>query len=441
VRYSATGTRLILGFLLSVVFACSGVDSADEAVGWSGEISTEGNVTTVVNESGSVWGGTARLVEEASIGVDAGPDEYMLGAVHTVHGTDTHIYVIDQQLNVLRRYDGNGVFVDQIGRIGQGPGEYTEPRLLDVAPDGRIFVWDPSQRRVVVFAADATPLDTWPANGAFCCVFRIFFDAEAAAGGENGGALWMLTYSFDRQTREESFATRAFGPEGPAGPAYARPDMGTAAEDRFAVVGGRRFVVPFAPIYIGSAVGPARFVAAVPDNYRYEVQHRGETTRVVEKYWTPVPVDPEHAEWERRATIANARRRDPDWAWDGSSMPDHHPPYNQILGSASGEIWVLRTTRTVRVADCVENPLADQGVWDSPPFNERSCWRDVYVADVFDAEGRFLGEVTPPPGAFTYPYPFATHIDGPRLVMAVEDEAGVVRVKRYRLVLPGEEGH
>lgn len=49
-----------------------------------------------------------------------------------------------------------GVFVDQIGRIGQGPGEYTEPRLIELAPDGRIFVWDPSQRRVVVFAADAT---------------------------------------------------------------------------------------------------------------------------------------------------------------------------------------------------------------------------------------------------------------------------------------------
>ena len=46
---------------------------------WVGTITTEGNLTTVVNESGSVWGGTATLVEEASIGVETGEDPYMLG--------------------------------------------------------------------------------------------------------------------------------------------------------------------------------------------------------------------------------------------------------------------------------------------------------------------------------------------------------------------------
>ena len=49
--------------------ACGPQESATDAGGsWVGTITTEGNVTTVVNESGSVWGGTARLVEEASIG-------------------------------------------------------------------------------------------------------------------------------------------------------------------------------------------------------------------------------------------------------------------------------------------------------------------------------------------------------------------------------------
>lgn len=33
-----------------------------------------------------------------------------------------------------------------------------------------------------------------------------------------GGALWMLTYSVDRQTAEERFGIQAFGPEGPFGP-------------------------------------------------------------------------------------------------------------------------------------------------------------------------------------------------------------------------------
>ena len=52
-------------------------------------------MTTVVNESGSVWGGTARLVEEMSIGVDIGADEYMFGHVYSVAAHDDRIYVLD----------------------------------------------------------------------------------------------------------------------------------------------------------------------------------------------------------------------------------------------------------------------------------------------------------------------------------------------------------
>jgi len=58
--------------------ACSPEPAADSGdTTWVGTITTEGNVTTVVNESGSVWGGTARLVEEASIGLAVGPEEYI----------------------------------------------------------------------------------------------------------------------------------------------------------------------------------------------------------------------------------------------------------------------------------------------------------------------------------------------------------------------------
>jgi hypothetical protein len=67
---------------LTILAACSpGSDGTPTDDTWVGTITTEGNVTTVVNEAGSVWGGTATLVEEASIGVDAGADEYLLGSV------------------------------------------------------------------------------------------------------------------------------------------------------------------------------------------------------------------------------------------------------------------------------------------------------------------------------------------------------------------------
>ncbi len=112
---------------MATVAACSSAappEPSSDAT-WVGTITTEGNVTTVVNESGSVWGGTATLVEEASIGVETGADEYLRSFVPSVFGTDEHIYIVDVQAALVRRYDHDGVYVDTIGAIGQGPGEYT----------------------------------------------------------------------------------------------------------------------------------------------------------------------------------------------------------------------------------------------------------------------------------------------------------------------------
>ena len=58
------------------------------------------------------------------------------------------------------------------------------------------------------------------------------------------------------------------------------------------------------------------------------------------------------------------------------------------------------------------------------------------MLDVFDEEGRFLGTVEPPELIGTSP--LRLFIDGDMVVTAAEDDEGVFRVKRYRLVLPGE---
>ncbi len=114
--------------LLAASVACSpGSPAADSDGTWVGTITTEGNVTTVVNESGSVWGGTASLVEEASIGVESGPDEYLFGQIGGVWADEDRIYVADYQVPAVRVYDTSGQYLFDIGRRGQGPGEYEEP--------------------------------------------------------------------------------------------------------------------------------------------------------------------------------------------------------------------------------------------------------------------------------------------------------------------------
>ena len=77
-------------------------------------------------------------------------------------------------------------------------------------------------------------------------------------------------------------------------------------------------------------------------------------------------------------------------------------------------------------------------------MGEAPCWRDRTILDAFDPEGRYLGEIDIP--EIFYNKRFAVQMFNPQpfvreemVLAAVEDEAGTIIVKRYRLVLPGEE--
>ncbi len=161
--------------LVATSAACaSPAPDAGSSADWVGTITTEGNVTTVVNESGSVWGGTAQLVEEMSIGVDIGDDEYMFGGIRNIYATDEHIYLTDSQVSAVRVYDTDGQFVRSIGNgPGQGPGEYESPTLVNGTTDGTIFVYDARLRRLTAYDRAGATIDTWMVDDESCCAWRM----------------------------------------------------------------------------------------------------------------------------------------------------------------------------------------------------------------------------------------------------------------------------
>jgi hypothetical protein len=58
------------------------------------------------------------------------------------------------------------------------------------------------------------------------------------------------------------------------------------------------------------------------------------------------------------------------------------------------------------------------------------------LIDAFGEDGRYLGQIAVPDGFREWPAPF---VRGNSVFGVVEDDAGTIMVKRYRLVLPGEE--
>jgi hypothetical protein len=60
---------------------------------------------------------------------------------------DGNIYILDMKDAQVKKYNADGLFIGDIGRKGQGPGEFNRPSHMELDSFGRILVADPYQRR------------------------------------------------------------------------------------------------------------------------------------------------------------------------------------------------------------------------------------------------------------------------------------------------------
>ncbi len=421
--------RSVLSLCLATI-ACAG-EVVEQGNGeWQGTITTDVNVTTVVNESGSVWGGTAKLIEEASIGVAAGADEYMFGYVTALYLTDNRVYVVDPQVPAVRAYDYEGVFIRTYGGEGQGPGEYTRPETVAADASGHVFVLDNQLGRVNVYAPSGEPVDTWALETGSSFVRRIFPLAD--------GAIWKPVDARSDQAGVRRLGAQAVGPAGSQDVVWA-PDI-DYERSTFETPIGNQSMTPYSPNHYSSPAPGGKLVYGASDRYQFEVLAPDGSRLIVNRYWDPVPVLPEHKEWQRRQTMASTRtayaRHSADAAGfelDTSQIPDHKPAYRWFVPTQTGEIWLHRLGRSEPLPGCAGDPL-EVGY---AAAREDPCWRDRANIDAFDGDGRYLGDVEVLEELSRSVDYLA--IRGRVVAGVTQDDAGTIMVKRYRLVLPVEE--
>lgn len=79
-------------------------------------------------------------------------EDVLFGVITDVaRGKDGKTYVLDQQLGVVYVVSDRGVVLQTFGGIGEGPGEFSNPRRLAVYEDGGIVVLQPSPPRMSAF--------------------------------------------------------------------------------------------------------------------------------------------------------------------------------------------------------------------------------------------------------------------------------------------------
>jgi len=147
-------------------------------------------------------------------------------------------------------------------------------------------------------------------------------------------------------------------------------------------------------------------------------------TRVV-KDFDPVTPGVAEAEWHKDQVTAQMRESDPEWTWGDVEMPAAKPAFSDLVPDDSGRVWVERPGVGVEDTACVRDP--ETMVW------EPDCWTDSHFYDVFDLEGRFLGTIeTPERLRITV----NAYIQGDEIIAQLEDEMGVITIKRYQIVTP-----
>ncbi len=393
--------RLGVG-LLSALVLCACAEGRGD-VEWAGSVDTlAGGVVHVRNPAEPLWrpGEEWALEEELRIGsaTEEGPE--LFGEVRDLAVDPLgRIYVLESQSNEIRVFDADGGHVRTFGREGQGPGELNGPSALDWDGDGRLWVVDPRNARFSVFDTAGEYLEdrTKKTSG--------WVSPWPGRVEENGGLIDVSFARVDDEFRRTLIRydslnepVDTFFP-----PRYDAPVFELRTENALMA-----YSVPFAESMVWRLRPGGTLWFGVSDRYRlYERTLEGDTLRIVEKPFEPLPVTSEELE---EALEGLESFTEQGGRMDRSRIPDRKPAFEGFLFDDRDNLWV----RPV-----VEAALEDR------------------VFDVFDPEGRWLGRVESPVALRSSPAPTVV---GDAVYGVTRDELDVPYVVRLRIVRPLEGG-
>jgi hypothetical protein len=93
--------------------------------------------------------------EDLRIGTEHGDENYMFGSRVLINADqEGKIYVSDKDINTIKKYDGNGTFLQMIGGPGQGPGEFQDISEAQFDADGNICLNDVKIQRLTFMSRE-----------------------------------------------------------------------------------------------------------------------------------------------------------------------------------------------------------------------------------------------------------------------------------------------
>lgn len=394
-------SRIPASLLLAAVVSGCTAAAGDASARWTGTIDTLASGQVVVhNTADPVWapGEAWRVTEELRIGSVDGDGPDVLGSVTSFEiDRAGRVWILEGQSQQLRVFDGDGSFVRTIGRNGGGPGEFARAMRVELGPDGNLWVMDPSNNRLSVFDTAGTYLEGRLALGGFIMMpWPGRFDSRGRyyAPVPRTGTEFRIGL-----LRYDTAFTPADTLDVPTDPVERQSFRLSSPDGRSMMVAG----VPFQGGLRWKLAPDGATWSLVTDQYRlFELDENGDTIRTITRDYEPLPVtDEDRAQAREDLKWFLDQGGQADW----SKLPGEKPAAASFFFDDEGDIWVERVT---------------EGGGSGSSF------------DVFDPEGRFLGNVhTPFP--LSGPEPI---IRGDTLWGVTRDELEVPYIVRARIVKP-----
>jgi hypothetical protein len=395
--------RTLLASLVSAtIFSACSAGESPEPDAWLGSVDTlaSGEIH-VSNPQAGLWTEeiVPRIEPDLRIGAvgSTGPDAFSAISLFEVDD-EGRIWVLDDHSQEIRVFGRDGRFVRTIGGHGDGPGEFQMVTGMSWSPDGDLWVLDPGTLRFSVFDTSGTFLRSQRVEGGAVII-------PWPGGFDLNGEL----LHYGRRPKEEGTGFELVMVR------FYSDDLGIPPSDTllvprfespapFELQNEQRYMsvpLPFAPLPVWhlSPSGDIWWTNSA-DYLIHRSGQSGEILLTISKDFSPSPVTSDDLD---TAILALHRFTEAGGRLDLSRIPDKKPALSDFFFDGEGQIWVI-------------------------PYGEMSRTRPAL--DVFDPEGRYLGQVTLPFRFQTTPAPI---VRGGYFYALATDELDVPFIVRGRI--------
>jgi hypothetical protein len=127
---------------------------------WSGQEEMRDGVAHVMNPADPATPPTTETVTELWRAGGDDADDVLFGVISAVAvDDDGRVYLLDSQINVVHVFSPEGEFLGEIGREGEGPGEFRNPEGMFVTADGNVAILQGMPGKIIRITPQGDPLD------------------------------------------------------------------------------------------------------------------------------------------------------------------------------------------------------------------------------------------------------------------------------------------